>query len=152
MTPPIVLVHGLWLTPRNWEHWKERFEERGHEVFTPAWPHMEVEAIGRDPPVLNGLGVPEVVDHYDRIIRSLGTPPVIMGHACERVISTGGVVADRGQDGVEVSLLAAALLTMSSMCWMAFRRGSDGSSRPSVARHGAPAAASLRTAATRLGA
>jgi hypothetical protein len=24
--PPIVLVHGLWLTPRSWEGWKERFE------------------------------------------------------------------------------------------------------------------------------
>src|SRR5256886_3457006 len=29
--PPIVLVHGLWLTPRSWEAWKERFERRsGH--------------------------------------------------------------------------------------------------------------------------
>ena len=30
-TPPIVLVHGLWLTPRSWEGWKARFERRsGH--------------------------------------------------------------------------------------------------------------------------
>ena len=20
----IVLIHGLWMTPRSWEHWKER--------------------------------------------------------------------------------------------------------------------------------
>jgi len=38
------------------------------------------------------------------------------------------------------------------MSWMAFRKGSEGSLRPSVARQGEPAAASLRTAATRLGA
>ena len=41
----------------------------------------EVEALRRDPSVLNGLGVTEVVDHYDRIIRGLDTPPVIMGHS-----------------------------------------------------------------------
>jgi pimeloyl-ACP methyl ester carboxylesterase len=31
-TPPIVLIHGLWLTPRSWEGWKARFEQRGHEA------------------------------------------------------------------------------------------------------------------------
>ena len=24
----IVLIHGLWMTPRSWEHWAERYEER----------------------------------------------------------------------------------------------------------------------------
>jgi hypothetical protein len=32
----VVLIHGLWLTPRSWEGWKARFEERGHEVLAPA--------------------------------------------------------------------------------------------------------------------
>ena len=36
--PPIVLVHGLWRTPRSWEGWKGRFEARGHQVVAPAWP------------------------------------------------------------------------------------------------------------------
>src|SRR4051812_3247572 len=107
MTSPIVLIHGLWLTPRSWEGWKARFEQRGHEVLAPAWPRMEreVEAIRRDPSVLNGLGLAEVVDHYDRIIRGLGTPPVIMGH------STGGLVAelllDRGLGAAGVGLSPA---------------------------------------------
>src|SRR6476646_11384481 len=38
MNSPIVLIHGLWLTPRSWEGWKARFEQRGHEVLAPAWP------------------------------------------------------------------------------------------------------------------
>jgi hypothetical protein len=25
----IVLVHGFWVTPRSWEEWQARFEERG---------------------------------------------------------------------------------------------------------------------------
>jgi pimeloyl-ACP methyl ester carboxylesterase len=104
---PIVLIHGLWLTPRSWEGWKARFEDRGHDVLTPAWPRMEgeVEAIRRDPSSLNGLGVTEVVDHYDRIIRGLGTPPIIMGH------SFGGLVTelllDRGLGAAAVTLSPA---------------------------------------------
>ena len=83
MTFPIVLIHGLWLTPRSWEGWKARFEQRGHEVLAPAWPRMEreVEALRRDPSVLNGLGIAEVVDHYDRIIRGLGAAGVALSPA-----------------------------------------------------------------------
>src|SRR2546429_6578190 len=81
--PTIVLVHGLWLTPRSWEGWKERFQERGHQVLAPAWPRMpaEVEDVRRDPSPLNGLGVTEITDHYADIIRGLERPPIIMGHS-----------------------------------------------------------------------
>ncbi len=105
--PPIVLIHGLWLTPRSWEGWKARFEERGHEVLVPAWPRMEAEVaeLRRDPSVMNGLGIAEVVDHYDRIVRGLDAPPVIMGH------STGGLVTelllDRGLGAAGVALSPA---------------------------------------------
>jgi hypothetical protein len=34
-----------------------------------------VEALCRDSSVLGGLGVTEIVDHYDRIIRGLDIPP-----------------------------------------------------------------------------
>jgi pimeloyl-ACP methyl ester carboxylesterase len=45
--PPVVLVHGLWLTPRSWEGWVERCENRGHRVLAPAWRRMpgEVEDV-----------------------------------------------------------------------------------------------------------
>ena len=107
MTLPIVLIHGLWLTPRSWEGWKARFEQRGHEVLVPAWPRMEgeVEALRRDPSVMDRLGIAEVVDHYDRIIRGLDTAPVIMGH------STGGLVTelllDRGLGAAGVAISPA---------------------------------------------
>lgn len=103
----IVLIHGLWLTPRSWEGWKARFEERGHKVLAPAWPRMdgEVEDIRRDPSVLNGLGITEIVDHYDGIISGLQEPPVIMGH------SFGGLVTelllDRGLGAAGVGLSPA---------------------------------------------
>jgi alpha-beta hydrolase superfamily lysophospholipase len=105
--PPIVLVHGLWLTPRSWEGWKKRFESRGREVHTPAWPRMqgEVEDLRRDPSALNGLGVAEIVDHYATFIRGLDRPPVIMGH------SFGGLVTelllDRGLGACGVAISPA---------------------------------------------
>ena len=43
---------------------------------------------------MNGLGITEVVDHYDRIIRGLDTPPVIMGHSFGGLITE--LLLDRG--------------------------------------------------------
>jgi hypothetical protein len=54
-TPPapdtIVLIHGLWVTPRSWEKWIERYEGRGYRVLAPAYPgfEVEVEALNEDP-------------------------------------------------------------------------------------------------------
>ncbi len=116
MTPPlsnqnapdtIVLIHGLWMTPLSWEHWIERYSDKGYNVLAPAWPGMEgdIETIRRDPSALGGLGVTEIVAHYDRIIRDLETPPIIMGH------SFGGLFAqillDRGLGAAGVALDSA---------------------------------------------
>jgi pimeloyl-ACP methyl ester carboxylesterase len=105
----IVLIHGLWLTSRSWEGWRERFEGRGYKVLTPAWPRMEgdVEDIRRDPSALDGLGVTEIADHYHGIISQLDRPPVIMGH------SFGGLVTelllDRGLGAAGVALSPAQI-------------------------------------------
>src|SRR5918912_95644 len=47
----IVLIHGLWMTPRSWEHWVERYSERGYRVLASAYPGLdvEVEALREDP-------------------------------------------------------------------------------------------------------
>jgi pimeloyl-ACP methyl ester carboxylesterase len=107
MKPPIVLIHGLWLTPRSWEGWQARFEQRGHEVLAPAWPGMEgeVEALRRDPSVMDGLGVTEVVDHYDRIIRGLDAAPIIMGHSFGGLITE--LLLDRGLGAAGVAISPA---------------------------------------------
>lgn len=105
--PAVVLIHGLWLTPRSWEGWVARFEERGHQVLAPAWPRLEgeVEDVRRDPSPMNGLGITEIVDHYAAIIGGLDRPPVIIGH------SFGGLVAelllDRGLGAAGAALSPA---------------------------------------------
>jgi pimeloyl-ACP methyl ester carboxylesterase len=107
MNPPILLIHGLWLTPLSWEGWKARFEQRGHEVLAPAWPRMDrtIEALRRDPSVMNGLGITEIVDHYHQIIDGLDTQPVIMGHSFGGLITE--LLLDRGLGAAGVGVSPA---------------------------------------------
>jgi alpha-beta hydrolase superfamily lysophospholipase len=79
----IVLIHGMWMTPLSWEHWASRYSERGHNVLAPAWPGLEAEPdeLRRDPSPLRNLSITDVVDHYDKIIRGLDRPPIIIGHS-----------------------------------------------------------------------
>ncbi|MFC4116308.1 alpha/beta hydrolase [Nonomuraea zeae] len=93
---PIILIHGLWLTPRAWEHWIERYTRLGHQVLAPAWPGMEieVEALRKNPEVMNGLGVTQVADFYDTIIREQARPPIIVGHSFGGLITQ--ILLDRG--------------------------------------------------------
>ena len=42
----IVLIHGLWITPRSWEKWIPRYESHGFRVLAPAYPGFEVESRG----------------------------------------------------------------------------------------------------------
>jgi pimeloyl-ACP methyl ester carboxylesterase len=103
----IVLIHGLWMTPRSWQGWIDRYRRAGHTVLAPSWPGLEgeVEAIRRDPSPLRGLTVRAVVDHYDRIVRALDTPPILMGH------SFGGLfvqlLVDRGLGAAGVLVASA---------------------------------------------
>jgi pimeloyl-ACP methyl ester carboxylesterase len=106
-TPPIVLIHGLWLSPRSWEGWKERFEGRGYHVLAPAWPRMQgdVEDIRRDPSPLNGLGITEIADHYADIAGRLDRSPIIMGHSFGGLITE--LLLDRGLGVAGVALSPA---------------------------------------------
>jgi hypothetical protein len=73
---PIVLIHGMWMTPLSWEHWANRYRERGHRVLAPPWPGLDGEPaeIRRDSSPLRGLSIPDVIDHHERIIRELDQP------------------------------------------------------------------------------
>jgi non-heme chloroperoxidase len=99
MTQPgrtAVFVHGLWLHASSWGPWAELFEEAGYRATAPGWPGEAdtVEEARRDPDLVAGKGIDDVVAHYARIIRGLPTPPVVVGH------SFGGLIAQRllGQD------------------------------------------------------
>lgn len=125
VNPTIVLIHGLWLTPRSWEGWIDRYRNAGYAVIAPAWPGLEgeVEAIRKNPIALKGLRLKTIVDHYERIIQRLDTPAILMGHSfgglivqllIDRGLGEAGVVIDSAQSaGVPVLPLSTVRATFS---------------------------------------
>lgn len=79
----VVLVHGLWMTPRSWEQWVTHYEAKGYRVVTPTYPgfEIEVEALRENPDVIANQKVPDIVDHIAAMIDALDRPPIIMGHS-----------------------------------------------------------------------
>jgi pimeloyl-ACP methyl ester carboxylesterase len=102
-----VLVHGLWLTQKSWDRWVDRYEKAGFGVLAPSWPGLEkgIDAIRTDPSPLRGLRITKIVDHYERIIRELGAPPIIMGHSFGGLITQ--LLIDRGLGAAGVLIASA---------------------------------------------
>jgi len=107
MTPTVVFVHGGWVTPRCWDPFVSYFEARGYRCLAPAWPGKDrpVEAIREDPTPLAGLGILQIVDHYEGIVRALDEPPVLIGHSfgglfvqmlLDRGLGAAGIAIDPG--------------------------------------------------------
>ena len=103
----IVLVHGFWVTPRSWENWKARYEEKGYKVITPAYPgfEVEVEALNEDPTPVVNLKLPEVVEKFEGIIGELDKPPIIMGHSAGGAITQ--ILLDHGFGAAGVAINSA---------------------------------------------
>src|SRR5262245_57328657 len=107
MSRTILFIHGGWVTPACWAPFVSFFEARGYTCLAPAWPGKDrpVEAIRADPSPLVGLGIAEIVDHYERIVRSLEEPPILIGH------SFGGLfvqlLLDRGLGAAGVAIDSA---------------------------------------------
>jgi len=123
--PTIVLIHGLWLTPKSWTKWVKRYQEAGYNVLAPAWPGLDgdIEDIRRNSSTLKGLKLTTVVDHYDQIIRKLDAPPILIGHSfgglivqllLDRGLGAAGVAIDSAQSaGVPVLPFSTVRATLS---------------------------------------
>src|SRR3954454_24967657 len=101
----VVLINGLWMTARSWEHWVERYTARGFNVVAKSWPGMDgdIEAVRSDTRTFDHLGLAEIADHYAEIIEGVDEPPIIMGHSfgglitqllLDRLLGVAGVAID----------------------------------------------------------
>lgn len=107
----VVFVHGAWMTPISWDPFKSRFEAAGYQVVVPTWPYLDrpiAELRANPPKELGSLTVGAVVDHYEKIIRDLPQPPLIVGHSfgglyvqmlLDRGVGAAGVAIDPGPIG-----------------------------------------------------
>ena len=113
---PIVLIHGLWMTPKSWDTWAERFRAAGHDVIVPGWPGIDdraVEDIRNNPEPLKGIGLKQIADNYERIIRALPEKPIIIGHSFGGLLTQLMVQRDLAAAAVAIdSVPAQGVLTL----------------------------------------
>ncbi len=134
----VVLIHGLWMTPLSWEHWIERFEGRGYQVLAPAWPGMDVgiEQLRKDTSAIETLGIQEIVDSYDAIIRELPRPPIVMGHSFGGAFTE--ILIDRGLGAAGVAIDAAPLRGVTKLPFSTLKSGFPILKSPANKHHAVP--------------
>jgi len=88
---PVLFVHGLWLHADSWGNWVDLFRDAGYAPSAPGWPGDSdtVEETRKQPERVAGHGIDDVVEHYARVIGSLDSKPIVIGH------SFGGLVVQR---------------------------------------------------------
>jgi alpha-beta hydrolase superfamily lysophospholipase len=134
----IVLIHGLWMTPLSWEHWIERFSARGYRVLAPAWPGMDgdIEQLRGDTSAIDELGIEQIVDSYDAVIRELDAPPIIMGHSFGGAFTE--VLLDRGLGAAGVAIDAAAVRGIARLPFSTLRAAFPVLKSPANRHHAVP--------------
>jgi len=103
----IVLVPSLWMTALCWANWVKHYSEKGYCVVARSWPGMEggIEQLRRDPSSFASLGLEDVVNYYEQIIRELETPPIIIGHGFGGLVTQ--ILLDRGWGAAGVAIASA---------------------------------------------
>lgn len=102
-----MLIHGAWLTARSWENFTAYFEDRDYAVSAPEWPrkHGDVEEIRGESAEIAGLGLDEIVDHYEELIHGLPVEPILVGHSFGGLIVE--ILLDRGLGRAGVAMSPA---------------------------------------------
>jgi alpha-beta hydrolase superfamily lysophospholipase len=129
------MIHGAWLSARSWETYVDFFSQRGFAVSAPEWPRKQgdVEDMRKTADDSAGLGVQEIVDHYEELIRGLDQPPVLIGH------SYGGLfvelLLDRGLGRAGVAMSPAPPKGILKLPFSTLKAGAPALAHPSK-RHG----------------
>ena len=80
----IILIHGNFVNQTSWEKWKDRYEQKGYTVYTPANPgHDGIPSDLRKQvhPDLTKTGFIDVVSNIIKLIETLPEKPLIIGHS-----------------------------------------------------------------------
>lgn len=87
----VVLIHGAWFHVSSWQGWAEKFAAHGFVVRVPGWPGESATASQsrQSPVLLADIGFEGLAAHYEKIVRSYDSPPVLIGH------SVGGLIAQQ---------------------------------------------------------
>ena len=103
----IVLIHGNFVNNATWAQWKQRYEQKGYKVYTPANPGHEgdpAELRAKVHPDLVKTGFIDVVNNIEKLITSMLEKPLVIGHsmagmATLKLVELGKVSAGVSIDG-----------------------------------------------------
>jgi len=127
----LMLIHGAWLSARSWENYSQYFDKRGFAVSAPEWPRKQgdVEEMREAAEESAGLGVQEIVDHFEGLISDLEQPPVLIGH------SYGGLfvelLLDRGLGRAGVAMSPAPPKGILALPFSTLKAGAPALAHPS---------------------
>ena len=79
---------------RSWDLMKAWYEGRGYRCQAPSWPERRT-----------GLGLAELADHYEAIVRLEAEPPVLVGHSFGGLLVQ--ILLDRGHGQAGVAIAPA---------------------------------------------
>lgn len=87
----IIFIHGMFMTPKCWDHWVEFFKEKGLAGRATAWPehNKSVQDLNHNVEVNTALARVRFMDliaAYENQISKLPEKPVLVGH------SVGGLI------------------------------------------------------------
>jgi len=101
---PVVFIHGLWLLSSSWDRWAEVFEEAGFTPVLPGWPDdpNTVAEANAHPETFANKTVKQVADHFDEVIGTLDTKPVVIGHSFGGLLTQ--IIAGRGISAASVAI------------------------------------------------
>ncbi|HET7665944.1 MAG TPA: alpha/beta hydrolase [Mycobacterium sp.] len=100
---PIVLIHGLWMSPHSWRGWIDRYTAAGHLVHAPAWPGISELGDELDHTRAPAdIPIGDVVDHYAAFAAGLTEPPILMGHSFGGLITQMLLSRGLGRAGVAI--------------------------------------------------
>lgn len=135
MSKTILFVHGAWVTPDCWSHFRTYYEALGYRCEAPAWPFLDrpASALRDQPdPLLSGLTIKALVDHFEQHIKELPEAPILIGHSfgglivqmlLDRGLGCAGVAIDAGPPrGVLPSPRAILSALPVLLTWLGWRR------------------------------
>lgn len=119
----IILIHGNFVNNTSWAKWKDRYEQRGYTVYTPANPGHEgtpADLRNQIHPDLTKTGFIDVVNNISRLINSLPEKPLIIGHsmagmAAMKLLEMGKVAAAVSIDGAPPKNVFPPFATLKSV-------------------------------------
>jgi pimeloyl-ACP methyl ester carboxylesterase len=101
----IVLIHGNFVNEKTWADWKQYYEQRGYNVYTPSNPGHDgnpAELRSKVHPELTSTGFIDVVNNINTLLNTLPEKPLIIGHSMAGMAVLKLIEMDKAVAGVSI--------------------------------------------------